>query len=62
MLERLSQVKPKILFSVNGVLYNGKAHDHLGKLKEVVGGRMFTHCGDSGLVSHNLHALRIGLP
>ncbi|TPX68574.1 hypothetical protein SpCBS45565_g03060 [Spizellomyces sp. 'palustris'] len=38
VLERFSQVKPKILFSVNAVMYNGRAHDHLGKLKEVAEG------------------------
>ncbi|KND03687.1 acetoacetate-CoA ligase [Spizellomyces punctatus DAOM BR117] len=38
VLERFSQVKPKILFSVNAVMYNGKAHDHLGKLREVAEG------------------------
>ncbi|KAJ3152306.1 hypothetical protein HDU89_001526 [Geranomyces variabilis] len=38
VLERFSQIKPKVLFSVNAVVYNGKAHDHLEKLKEVVDG------------------------
>ncbi|KAI9012847.1 hypothetical protein BC832DRAFT_548173 [Gaertneriomyces semiglobifer] len=38
VLERFSQVQPRILFSVNGVVYNGKSHDHLGKLRDVVQG------------------------
>ncbi|KAI8822851.1 uncharacterized protein EV422DRAFT_494168 [Fimicolochytrium jonesii] len=38
VLERFTQIKPKILFSVNAVMYNGKAHDHLEKLTEVVNG------------------------
>ncbi|TPX55051.1 hypothetical protein PhCBS80983_g05642 [Powellomyces hirtus] len=38
VLERFTQIRPKILFSVNAVMYNGKAHDHLDKLKEVVDG------------------------
>ncbi|KAG9283944.1 hypothetical protein G9A89_005451 [Geosiphon pyriformis] len=36
VLDRLSQVKPKILFSVNAVCYNGKFHNHLPKLRQVV--------------------------
>lgn len=36
VLERFAQVKPRVLFSVNAVVYNGKTHDHLGKLKSVV--------------------------
>ena len=38
VLDRFLQVKPKILVSVNAVVYNGKKHDHLGKLKESVDG------------------------
>ncbi|KAJ3015842.1 hypothetical protein HKX48_004346 [Thoreauomyces humboldtii] len=38
VLERFTQIRPKILFSVNAVMYNGRAHDHLEKLSEVVGG------------------------
>lgn len=36
VLDRLSQIKPKILFSVNAVVYNSKTLDHLTKLKAVV--------------------------
>jgi acetoacetyl-CoA synthetase len=35
-LDRFSQIRPKILFSVNAIIYNGKKHDHLGKLRPVV--------------------------
>ncbi|KAJ3295775.1 hypothetical protein HK104_002335 [Borealophlyctis nickersoniae] len=38
VLERFSQIKPRILFSVNAVHYNGRAHDHLSKLQNVVQG------------------------
>ncbi|SPO26199.1 probable Acetoacetyl-CoA synthetase [Ustilago trichophora] len=38
VLERLRTVRPKVLFSVNAVRYNGKVHDHLAKLKGVVRG------------------------
>ena len=33
-----SQIRPKIIFSVESVSYNMKIHDHLGKLKEVAEG------------------------
>lgn len=36
VLERLSQVQPKILLTVEAVKYNGKSHDHLEKAEEVV--------------------------
>ncbi|CAG8558428.1 12528_t:CDS:2 [Ambispora gerdemannii] len=36
VLDRLLQVKPKILFSVNSFMYNGKLYDHTVKLKSVV--------------------------
>lgn len=38
VLDRLSQVKPKIIFSVEAVRYNNKIHDHLKKLVNVVAG------------------------
>lgn len=38
VLERVVQIEPRIVFSVNAVHYNGKVHDHLEKLKSVVGG------------------------
>ncbi|KAJ3066091.1 hypothetical protein HK102_007736, partial [Quaeritorhiza haematococci] len=38
VLDRFTQIEPKVLFSVNAVVYNGKAHDHLHKLKSVVEG------------------------
>ncbi|KAL5265159.1 hypothetical protein ACHWQZ_G006042 [Mnemiopsis leidyi] len=33
---RFSQVNPKILFAVDAVMYNGKRHDQLEKLKKIV--------------------------
>lgn len=33
---RFSQVDPKILFAVEAVMYNGKRHDQLEKLKKIV--------------------------
>ncbi|XP_070573121.1 acetoacetyl-CoA synthetase-like [Ptychodera flava] len=38
VLDRFSQIKPKVIFSVDAVVYNGKAHNHLEKLKQVVDG------------------------
>lgn len=36
VLERLKTVRPKVLFAVDGVRYNGRVHDHLSKLDEVI--------------------------
>ncbi|KAJ3112168.1 hypothetical protein HDU96_004869 [Phlyctochytrium bullatum] len=38
VVERFSQIEPKFLFSVNGVIYNGKTHSHFQKLKTVAEG------------------------
>ncbi|XP_002738477.1 acetoacetyl-CoA synthetase-like [Saccoglossus kowalevskii] len=38
VLDRFTQIKPKVIFSVDGVVYNGKSHNHLDKLKQVVQG------------------------
>lgn len=38
VLDRFSQIQPKLIFSVNAVHYNGKVHDHLEKLEKVVKG------------------------
>jgi acetoacetyl-CoA synthetase len=38
VLDRLQQIEPKILFSDNSVIYNGKVHEVRGKVKEVVEG------------------------
>jgi len=35
VLDRISQINPKVLFSVNAVVYNGKTHEHLTKVKTV---------------------------
>lgn len=37
-LERLRIVRPKVLFGVNAVRYNGKIHDHKVKMREVIKG------------------------
>jgi len=37
VLDRFSQIKPKVVFSVEAVSYNMKTHDHMAKLKQVVG-------------------------
>ncbi|WAR03443.1 AACS-like protein [Mya arenaria] len=38
VLDRFSQIQPKMIFSVNAVHYNGKVYDHLEKLEKVVQG------------------------
>ena len=38
VLDRFTQIKPKVIFSVEAVRYNGKVHDHTEKLKNVVAG------------------------
>ena len=38
VLDRFSQIKPKVIFSVEAVCYNGRTHDHLTKLRNVVDG------------------------
>ena len=35
VLDRFSQIQPKVVFSVEAVSYNMKKHDHLGKLSQV---------------------------
>lgn len=36
VLDRFSQISPKVIFSVDAVVYNGKVHNHLSKLEQVV--------------------------
>ncbi|KAL7976014.1 hypothetical protein Chor_008223 [Crotalus horridus] len=36
VLDRFSQIQPKLIFSVEAVVYNGKRHNHLDKLQRVV--------------------------
>lgn len=36
VLDRFSQIKPKVIFSVDAVRYNNKSHNHLVKLTQVV--------------------------
>ncbi len=36
VIDRFSQIKPKVMFSVTSVAYNGKKHDHIQKLNEVM--------------------------
>ena len=38
VLDRFTQIAPKILISVNAVIYNGKVHNHLEKLELVAAG------------------------
>ncbi|XP_006894686.1 PREDICTED: acetoacetyl-CoA synthetase [Elephantulus edwardii] len=38
VLDRFSQVQPKLIFSVEAVVYNGKEHNHMDKLQQVVKG------------------------
>ena len=52
VLDRFSQIQPKVIFSVEAVRYNGKVHPHLSKLQKVVEGLpalekviLFPFCG-----------------
>ena len=38
VLDRFSQIKPKVIFSVEAVRYNRKVHSHMEKLRNVVSG------------------------
>uniref|UniRef100_K7F639 Acetoacetyl-CoA synthetase n=1 Tax=Pelodiscus sinensis TaxID=13735 RepID=K7F639_PELSI len=38
VLDRFSQIQPKLIFSVEAVIYNGKEHNHMEKLHNVVKG------------------------
>ena len=38
VLDRFTQIKPKVIFSVEAVRYNRKVHDHMEKLRNVVAG------------------------
>ncbi len=38
VLDRFGQVEPKLLFCADGYNYNGKAHDSLGRVTEILGG------------------------
>uniref|UniRef100_A0A671FSP8 Acetoacetyl-CoA synthetase n=1 Tax=Rhinolophus ferrumequinum TaxID=59479 RepID=A0A671FSP8_RHIFE len=38
VLDRFSQIQPKLLFSVEAVVYNGREHSHVEKLQQVVKG------------------------
>uniref|UniRef100_A0A6Q2ZK12 Acetoacetyl-CoA synthetase n=1 Tax=Esox lucius TaxID=8010 RepID=A0A6Q2ZK12_ESOLU len=38
VLDRFSQIQPKLIFSVAAVVYNGRQHDHMEKLHSVVKG------------------------
>lgn len=42
MLDRFSQIQPKLIFSVEAVVYNGKEHSHLEKLQSVVKGTVLS--------------------
>ncbi len=36
VMDRFGQIEPKILFTANGYFYNGKSHDSMSKIAEVV--------------------------
>lgn len=38
VLDRFSQIQPKLIFSVAAVVYNNKQHDHMDKLQRVIKG------------------------
>ena len=38
VLERFTQIQPKLIFSVNAVHYNGRVHPHMDKVAQVVKG------------------------
>ena len=38
VLDRFKQIQPKVIFSVDAVIYNGRSHDHMTKLRQVVDG------------------------
>lgn len=38
VLDRFSQIQPKLLFSVEAVVYNSKEHSHMEKLQQVTKG------------------------
>ena len=42
VLDRFTQIQPKLIFSVNAVVYNGKVHNHMDKLEQVVNGMGIT--------------------
>ena len=35
VIDRFGQVKPKVLFAADGYYYNGRAHDSLGKVRQI---------------------------
>lgn len=56
VLDRFSQISPKVIFSVEAVRYNGKVHNHLSKLHQVVEGLpelekviLFPFCGSDSI-------------
>jgi len=42
VLEKFSQIQPSLMFSVNAVIYNGKLHSHLDKVKQVAEGEFMS--------------------
>lgn len=48
VLDRFSQIQPKLIFSVEAVVYNGKEHGHLDKLQQVVEGARPSRRGRRG--------------
>ncbi|OCB84825.1 acetoacetate-CoA ligase [Sanghuangporus baumii] len=48
--ERFDQVQPKVVFSVNGVIYNGKVHRHLPKLSTLLDVMTKANCAPEKVV------------
>ncbi|WFD32139.1 acetoacetate--CoA ligase [Malassezia sp. CBS 17886] len=48
VLERLATVRPRLLFTVNAVLYNGKLHDHIAKVNATIDGLLQLDAADAG--------------
>ncbi|KAJ3074420.1 hypothetical protein HDU98_011297 [Podochytrium sp. JEL0797] len=44
VIDRFGQIKPKVLFTINAVLYNGKVHSHMEKAKSVASGLPSLEC------------------
>lgn len=38
VIDRFSQIKPKVIFSVTSVAYNSKKHNQIEKLNEIIAG------------------------
>jgi len=57
VLDKFSQIQPSLLFSVNAVIYNGKVHNHLDKLQQVVEGEIHISVPISSSIIRSDHKL-----